>query len=228
MTDATRIPVIVATGEILHRPEDVALGLEPVVLMGQALERADAEAGGGLLADLDSLDLVGQITWRYADPVGLLCEKLGVKPARAVNASMGGETPIRLVHEAALRIARGEGQVSAIVGGESMHALGKARRPASTCPGPLPLGPRTPSVWPGRGWSSATPPAPRACRIPLSSTPCTKTPSRAARARPRARPVPPMRRSGPAMPPSPPTTPMPGSATVRRPSRSPRSARTTG
>ena len=134
MTDAARIPVIIATGEILHRPEDVSLGLEPVVLMAQALEQANAEAGGSLLADLDSLDLVGQITWRYADPVGLLCEKLGVKPARAVNASMGGETPIRLVHEAALRIARGEGQVSAIVGGESMHALGKAKKAGVALP----------------------------------------------------------------------------------------------
>src|SRR3546814_11205781 len=41
---------------------------------------------------------------------------------------MGGETPIRLIHEAAVRIARGELQAAAIVGGEAMHARGRAAK----------------------------------------------------------------------------------------------------
>src|SRR3546814_5293504 len=45
-----------------------------------------------------------------------------------VNASRGGETPIRLIHEAAVRIARGELQAGAIVGGEAMHARGRAAK----------------------------------------------------------------------------------------------------
>src|SRR3546814_11467325 len=55
-----------------------------------------------------------------------MCERLGISPSRKVNASMGGETPIRLIHEAAVRIARGELQAAAIVGGEAMHARGRA------------------------------------------------------------------------------------------------------
>src|SRR3546814_3725262 len=96
--------------------------------MERALRAAEDDAGASLLSRLDSIELIGLITWRYADPVSLLCERLGISPSRKVNASMGGETPIRLIHEAAVRIARGELQAAAIVGGEAMHARGRAAK----------------------------------------------------------------------------------------------------
>lgn len=120
-------PVIVGVGEIVDRPEQVDKALEPVALMAEALLNADADAGGGLLATVDSIDLVGLISWRYADPVGLLCDRLNLTPARRTNASMGGETPIRLLHEAAVRIAKGEIVTAAVVGGEALNARAKAR-----------------------------------------------------------------------------------------------------
>jgi acetyl-CoA C-acetyltransferase len=92
------------------------------------MRAADADGGGQLLARLDSIELVGLVSWRYADAVGLLCEKLGIAPAHKINAGMGGETPIRLVHEAALRIARGESKAAAVVGGESNSSRTKAKR----------------------------------------------------------------------------------------------------
>ncbi|WP_103729944.1 enoyl-CoA hydratase-related protein [Novosphingobium sp. HII-3] len=122
------IPVIVAIGEITDRPDDPAAAREPVDLMADAIRAADADGAGAILQALDSIELVGLVSWRYRDPVGLLCERLSISPARAINASMGGETPIRLIHEAALRISRGETQVAAIVGGEAANALGKARK----------------------------------------------------------------------------------------------------
>ena len=111
-TAAAQTPVIIAVGEIVDRPDDPGKALEPVALMAEALRRAAAETPA-VLGALDSIDLVGQVTWRYRDPVALLCEKLSIGPARAQNASMGGETPIRLLHEAALRIARGDSAVAA-------------------------------------------------------------------------------------------------------------------
>src|SRR3546814_2622526 len=96
--------------------------------MERALRAAEDDAGASLLSRLDSIELIGLITWRYADPVSLLCERLGISPSRKVNASMGGETPIRLIHEAAVRIARGELRAAAIVGGEAMHARGRAAK----------------------------------------------------------------------------------------------------
>ncbi len=63
MTAAERIPVIVGIGEIKDRPADPAQGLEPIALMHEALKRAEADAGAGLLARLDALDVVNSVSW---------------------------------------------------------------------------------------------------------------------------------------------------------------------
>lgn len=122
-----RIPVIVGIGEVTDRPKDVAQALEPVALMVEAARRADAEAKG-LLAEVDSIDIVGLVSWRYADAAALLSEKLGVTPRRAVYGPVGGESPIRYLHEAARRIANGESIVGLVTGGEAQHAVNHAKR----------------------------------------------------------------------------------------------------
>jgi acetyl-CoA C-acetyltransferase len=121
-------PVIVGVGESIDRTSDLNAALEPVALMEQALRAAAEDSGADLLPRIESLDLVGLVTWRYVDPVSLVCERLRIRPARKINASMGGETPVRLVHEAALRIARGEIRIAAIVGGEAMSSMNHARK----------------------------------------------------------------------------------------------------
>ena len=128
MRDPHLSPVIVGVGEAVDRPATLDQSLEPVALMAKALTAAQEDAGAALLGHADSLDLVGLVSWRYVDPVAQLAERLGIDPARKTNASMGGETPIRLIHEAAVRIARGEQRVAAIVGGESTHSATRARR----------------------------------------------------------------------------------------------------
>lgn len=128
MRDPHLIPVIVGVGEAVDRPASPAESLEPVALMAAALRNAESDSGAALLAQVDSLDLVGLVSWRYADPVGLLASQLNIDPARKTNASMGGETPIRLIHEAAVRIARGEQKAAAIVGGEATHSASRAQR----------------------------------------------------------------------------------------------------
>ena len=121
-------PVIVGVGEWVDRPAVITDALEPLALMAEALKAADTDAGGGLLQRIESIELIASVTWRYADPVGQLCKRLGIDPIRKVHASGGGETPTRLIHEAAVRIARGEQQVAAIVGGEAMNARTRARK----------------------------------------------------------------------------------------------------
>ena len=128
------IPVIVGIGEFTDRPDDVTKALEPVALMAEALRAADKDGGGGLLSRLDSLELIGLVSWRYADPVNLLCDQLNIRPARRINASMGGETPIRLIHEAAVRIAKGELTTAAIVGGEALYARNRAKKEGARLP----------------------------------------------------------------------------------------------
>ena len=155
MRDASQTPVIIGVGEYTDRPEAVAQALEPLALMARALQAAEADAGCKLLSRLESLELIGLISWRYEDPVSLLCQRLDITPARQVNASMGGETPIRLVHEAALRIARGELKFAAIVGGEAMHAAAKAAK------GQFALSAAVGGAGDDTGGLPWTPPAPR-------------------------------------------------------------------
>lgn len=130
--DAAKTPVIVAIGEYVQRTATPDEALEPVALMELALRACEADSGVALLPTLTQVNLIGLVSWRYRDPASLLCERLGIAPAERTNASMGGETPVRLIHEAALRIARGEPVVAAIVGGEAGYARAQARKQRAT------------------------------------------------------------------------------------------------
>ena len=124
----TRRAIIAGVGECIQRVTDLSNALEPVDLVASALRAAEADSGARLLDALQSVDVVGLVSWRYQNPVGLLCERLAIAPERTCNASMGGETPVRLIHEAALSIMRGEIRAAAIVGGEASSSRAKARK----------------------------------------------------------------------------------------------------
>jgi len=123
-----RTPIIVGVGEITHRNKEPAAGLEPIELMLRALRAAEEDAGAALLADIDSLDIVCEYSWPYTDATALLGERLGHLPARRVYGEAGGESPVRFIHEAALRIARGESRVAAITGAESRYTVDAAAK----------------------------------------------------------------------------------------------------
>ena len=129
-----RIPVIVGAGEIVDRPKDIAQGKEPLALLEEALRRAEADSGAKLLGEIDSLDVVNFLSWRYRDPEQLLAKRLGIAPAHCYYGPVGGESPIRYLHEAAQRIARGECSVAAVCGAEAQSSATKAERSGVTLP----------------------------------------------------------------------------------------------
>ena len=116
-------PVIVGVGQINDRPEVPGDGLDPVGLMAEALRRADRDGGGGWLGTCDSLAVVSQLAWPHLNPVdGKLAELLGIDPAHREQTAMpNGDSPIRLLHEAANRIGAGEANVCAVVGAEALR-----------------------------------------------------------------------------------------------------------
>ncbi|MBR0824295.1 acetyl-CoA acetyltransferase [Bradyrhizobium manausense] len=128
------IPVIVGIGEIVDRPKEITAGLEPLDLLEQALRRAEADAGAKLLGEVQSLDVVNFLSWRYRDPEKLLAQRLGIAPAHCYYGPVGGESPIRYLHEAAQRIARGECTVAAVVGAEAQSTATKAERAGAKLP----------------------------------------------------------------------------------------------
>ena len=125
--DPERIPVIVGVGQINDRPEVPGDGLDPVALMAEALRRADADGGGGWLADCQSLAVVAQLAWPQLNPVdGLVAEALDIAPAHCEQTvKPNGDSPVRLLHEAANRIGRGEAAICAVTGGEALRTAGQ-------------------------------------------------------------------------------------------------------
>jgi acetyl-CoA C-acetyltransferase len=123
-----RIPVIVGVGEIVDRPKEIADGLEPLALLEAALRRAEADSGAKLLGEIGSLDVVSFLSWRYRDPEKLLAQRLGIMPSHCYYGPVGGESPIRYLHEAAQHIARGECSVAAVCGAEAQSTATKAER----------------------------------------------------------------------------------------------------
>lgn len=133
---ADRIPVIVGVGETLDRPASPAQGAEPLALMIEALRRAEQDAAPGLLALTDSLDVVCEYSWPYVDAPGLVASALDLPPGHRHYGETGGESPVRFIHEAALRIQRGECRAAAVVGAESAHTTAAAWKTGLQLPWP--------------------------------------------------------------------------------------------
>lgn len=129
--DPERTPVIVGVGQVNDRPDRADDGLDPIGLMAEALRRADRDAGGGWLSDCDVLAVVSQLAWPDLNPVdATLAERLGMAPRhREQTAKPNGDSPIRLLNEAANRIGTGAATICAVVGGEALRTAAALARP---------------------------------------------------------------------------------------------------
>ena len=131
MSDPERTPVIVAVGQVNDRPADPDQGLDPLALMVAALRAAEADAGVLLLGDLDSLAIVTQISFRAMNPLcARLAAAVGATPRTIEQSDKAhGDTPIRMLNDAANRIGSGEAKLCAVVGAEALRtAAGRAKK----------------------------------------------------------------------------------------------------
>ncbi|MCX7864028.1 MAG: acetyl-CoA acetyltransferase [Novosphingobium sp.] len=120
-----RIPVIIGVGEINDRPDDPQQGLDSAGLMARALERADRDAGGGWIAACDMVHVVPQISWAIDVPASLAA-LTGIDIARISEAPIAsGDTPVRLLNDAANAIGEGRASVVAITGGEALRTAAR-------------------------------------------------------------------------------------------------------
>jgi acetyl-CoA C-acetyltransferase len=79
-------------------------------------------------ARLDTLDVVYCQSWPYDDPPGRLAAAVGAAPRLARASGIGGTTPFQLLAAAADRIAAGEADVCAVVGGEALATVRRLRK----------------------------------------------------------------------------------------------------
>jgi acetyl-CoA C-acetyltransferase len=119
---------------VTNRAKSTADSIEPVELMAQAARLADDDAGGGLLSQIDSLQVVNVLSWPYPDAPGLLASRIGAEPAQALYSAIGGETPQRLVNETAEAIVAGRTRVALIAGAEAMHSRRLAQKEDARLP----------------------------------------------------------------------------------------------
>lgn len=131
-----RVPVIVGVGQINDRPDTPEQGLDSGGLMIAALRAAEADAGGGWLADVDSLALVSQMSWPQLNPLAeTVATGIGAAPAHSFETALpNGDSPILLLNQAANRIGAGEASVCAVTGGEALRTaahLARARAAAA-------------------------------------------------------------------------------------------------
>ena len=121
-------PVIVGVGQHSKRPPSTEEAIEPAEMMALVARKAAEDAGNpDLLAKLDSVQVVNILSWPYPDAPGLLASKVGASPAHTLYAAVGGDSPQKLVNQAAQDIVEGRIRLALIAGAEAMHSRNQAR-----------------------------------------------------------------------------------------------------
>jgi acetyl-CoA C-acetyltransferase len=128
--DPSRVPVIVGVGEINDRPANERDARDSVQLMLAALATADADAGDGWLERCERILVVPQLSFSEIDVPRALASAIGRNPSAIRQAEVpSGDTPVRLLNDAANAIGAGEVAACAIVGAEAMRTAMRAGKP---------------------------------------------------------------------------------------------------
>jgi acetyl-CoA C-acetyltransferase len=119
-----RTPVIVGVGQVTNRRERL---IDPMTLMEEATNAANADAGGRVLDRIGSVQVLSVVSRRYSTSATTLAQRLRLQDGERLTTTVGGSTPQWLVCMACERIVSGELDGVLIVGAE---ALDSARRAA--------------------------------------------------------------------------------------------------
>lgn len=122
-----RTPVIIGVGQYLHRAAGIDDALEPADLMVQAAHRAAADAGLGSVPEVDSIRVVGLLSWRYNNPGEALGSRLGLSPRQTAVSTMGGNSPQSLVNTTCDEIQSGSLDIALLSGAEAWKTRTRAR-----------------------------------------------------------------------------------------------------
>ncbi len=129
-----RIPVIVGVGQYNDRPEIPTEGMDSLGLMIEALRIAEQDAGGGeWLSKADGVLVVDQISFpQLGDLSRPVADGIGADPkeCRKTKYPMG-DSPCRLLNEAANMIGSGEGQIVVVTGGEALRTASARAKAAA-------------------------------------------------------------------------------------------------
>ena len=128
--DPFRVPVIVGVGEVNDRLADGEVAQDSGQLMLAALAEANADAGGDWLQRCERILVIPQLSFSELDIPGALSQALGLERGAVIEAEVpSGDTPVRLLNDAANLIGAGKASACAIVGAEAMRTALRAGKP---------------------------------------------------------------------------------------------------
>ncbi len=122
-----RTPVIVGVGQQVQRVDDPLQALAPAPFIAEAVRVAARDAGLSSVPNVDSLRVVGFLSWKYRDPARFVADELGISTKETVITSMGGNSPQSLVNATALEIQSGSFDLVVLCGGETSRTRKRAR-----------------------------------------------------------------------------------------------------
>ena len=123
-----RTPVLVGAGQSLHRAGGLDDALDPSALMALAIRQAIADAGIDALNSVDSLRVVGLLSWKYGNAPQVVADAAGLTARDLAYSTMGGNSPQSLVNATAGEILRGELDIAVLTGGEAWRTRMRARK----------------------------------------------------------------------------------------------------
>ena len=132
-----RVPVIVGIGELTDKPQDLSNGLEPLEILERCARLAEEDVGHRCLRSVDTLRVVNQISWRYSDLPELLARRLRMRSVETIYGPPGGESPVRMLVDAAVDIAAGDSELALLCGAEALKSATSHRatgRPTNWTP----------------------------------------------------------------------------------------------
>ncbi len=128
MTLDPRTPILVGSGQFLHRATGIDDAFDPVTLMCEAIERASEDAGLANIPNVDSIRVVSLLSWRYGNPAHVLAAQLGQTPRELAYTTNGGNSPQSLVNTTAQEIQSGALDLAILTGGEAWRTRMRARK----------------------------------------------------------------------------------------------------
>lgn len=139
--DATRIPILVGSGQITQREADPRAALDAMDLTAAAARKAaeDAHGGQALLQALDTIVVLrsfSDTSWRFKSPFGgpknppkSIANRLGANGAkRLVYTHPGGNMPQWSINRLFEMVTRGEVGAAMVCGGEALATQKAAER----------------------------------------------------------------------------------------------------
>ncbi len=115
-----RSPCVICVAQRTVHPEE-GDAPEPLELWEEMCRSAAADSGGaGVLAAVDSLQVVYSLSWQYDDPPARLAERLGLRDGARHHTGLSGTAPQKRIQTAAAEIMAGRSDVAIAVGAEAL------------------------------------------------------------------------------------------------------------